>query len=52
MKNILIIVIALLVVIGYKGINNYKNTDMGYINSSIVKACSYDMSKGMISECD
>jgi hypothetical protein len=51
MKNILIII---LLVIGFASmgfINNYNNSMQG-INNSIVKACGYDASKGMISECD
>lgn len=50
MKNILIII---LLVIGLGFIyNSYNSNNMQGINNSIVKACGYDMSKGMISECD
>lgn len=52
MKNILIIVLLTSCFIGlYNRIENYKSSQQ-YINSSMVKACNYDMSKGMISECD
>ena len=50
MKNILIIVLLLIGFMGF--INSYNSNNMQGINNSIVKACSYDMSKGMISECD
>lgn len=52
MKNILIIVLlASLFISIYNKVENFKSSQQ-YINSSMVKACSYDMSKGMISECD